>query len=106
MTTLEEVKGLIKKEAAVVLYLTADHCNVCKVLKPAIKEMIEKNYPRISFLEINTVQYPEIAAYFNAFAIPLILVFFDGKEFFRKGRAIGMEEFATELKRPYEMLFS
>ena len=104
--TLEEIQTTIQTSPAVIFYLTADHCNVCKVLKPAIQKMIAERYPEITFLQADTVKSPEIAAHFNAFSIPLILVYFDGKEFFRKGRAMGIDELAEDLKRPYSMLFA
>ena len=90
---------------AVILYFTADHCNVCKVLKPAIREMIADQFPKMVFKEINTVEFPDLAAKYQAFSIPLILVFFDGREFFRKGRAMSVKELAADISRPYQMLF-
>ena len=99
-----DIDTLLKNNPAVILYFTAGHCNVCKVLKPAIKEMIHDVYPEIVFQEIDTNEFPDLAAKYQAFSIPLILVFFDGKEFFRKGRAMSVRELTEEIKRPYSML--
>ena len=101
----KSVIDLVKKSPSVLLYLTSDGCNVCKTLKPAIQNMLKTTFPEIHFFEININENPEIAAHFQVFSIPVILVFFEGNEFIRKGRAIGISELENEIKRPYSLLF-
>ena len=68
--------------------------------------MVEVDFPNMALIYCNTVQNPEIAAQNSIFAVPAILVYFDGKECIRKSRNIGVEELHELIKRPYALLFS
>ena len=100
-----DIDEILVRNPGVVLYFTAEHCNVCKTLKPAISEMLSDHFLEMKFYEIDTQTEPELAAKFQACSIPLILVYFEGKEFFRKGRAVSVNELSAEISRPYAMLF-
>lgn len=95
----------LKNKSAVILYFTTSSCSVCKVLKPAVLNLITENFPEIEFIEINTEKNPKTAAEYDAFSVPLILVFFEGKEFFRTGRFTSISELKESIERPYRMVF-
>ncbi len=103
--TVEDIKKQINDSPAILIYISTDGCNVCRELKPKIKKVLVNNFPKIRFLYINLDQIKEAAGKFSVFAVPTILVFFDGKEFFREGRNLGTEQFREKLERPYSMLF-
>lgn len=92
-------------EPALVLYFTSPECSVCKVLKPRIRELIERRFPRIRLEFIDISKDPELAGQFQIFTVPVLLVFFEGREFFRKVRNIHVGELERELERPYTLLF-
>jgi hypothetical protein len=48
---------------------------------------------------------PEVAAQNRVFAVPTLLVYFDGREYIRKSRNIGIGELEREIERPYSMIF-
>jgi len=102
---IDELNEQIKSNEALLVYFSGEHCGVCKVLKPKITEAFAANYPKIKFLEIQTEQNLELARQFNVFAMPTILVFFDGQEFQRKERNISVQGFIDDVKRPYTMFF-
>jgi thioredoxin-like negative regulator of GroEL len=89
----------------VILYLTSPECNVCKVLKPKVREIVDKKFPKMSIHFIDINQYPKIAAELQVFTVPVILVYFEGREFFRKVRNISLIELEKEILRPYDLLF-
>ena len=68
-------------------------------------KLIDINFPQIRFQYVDLDLFKEAPARFSVFAVPVILVFFDGKEFFREGRNLGIEQFKDSLERPYSMLF-
>lgn len=103
--TLNEFKAFTEKEQFVVVYFSHEQCNVCKVLKPKVLEMLNQNFPEINFTYIDTVQSPEIAGQYTIFSVPTILGFIEGKEYFRKSRNIGMQELKESIQRPYDMIF-
>ncbi len=90
----------------ILFYFSNDDCNVCKVLKPKVYEMLQKKYPEVKFYYVDTKALPDIAAQNRVFTIPTLLVFFEGRELIRKSRYIGINELADEISRPYDILFS
>ena len=102
----DHFQEIIGKDQATLFYFSNDDCNVCKVLKPKVYEMLESFFPEIGFYYVDTKALPEVAAQNRIFTIPTILVFFDGNELIRKSRYIGIEELKGELSRPYEIMFA
>ena len=102
---IDEFRQAITRDEAALCYFSHDACNVCKVLKPKIYRLLETRFPEIQFYYINTQQTPEIAAQNSVFAVPTIIQFFQGQEFFRKSRNFGINDLQEALARPYSMLF-
>lgn len=103
LSTKHDINNSISTGEPVLIYFSGVNCSVCKVLKPKIEESISKNFPRIKQFEIKADLHKEIASNFSVFSIPTIIVFFDSKEFFRKGKNISIQQFIEELKRPYNL---
>lgn len=95
----------INSNEAVLLYFSTPQCNVCKVLKPKLAELINSEFPNIKMGYVNSEALPEIAAQQRIFTVPTIIVLLDGKEFIRKSRNISLSEFQSEITRPYSMYF-
>lgn len=105
LTLLDEIQEAIEKHPAMLVYFSAPHCNVCKVLKPKVAEMISTSFSEIKLYYINIEDAPVVSGQFRIFSIPTILVFFEGREYIRKSRNIGLLELEGELSRPYSILF-
>ena len=103
--SFEEFLELKEKEPALLGYFSTEACNVCKVLKPKVDDLIQDEFDRIKMVYIKSDKLPEVAAQNQVFAAPTILVFFDGREYIRKSRNIGISELQTEIERPYSMMF-
>jgi thioredoxin-like negative regulator of GroEL len=102
--TQEEYQQAIDKNTSALIYFSHEQCNVCRVLKPKIEELITNLYPEIKLYYCDTIKNPEIAAQIQIFAVPTIIVFFEGKEYLRKSRNIGIDQLSDEISRPYQML--
>jgi thioredoxin 1 len=105
LLTIEQLHCEIFTNKAMLVYYSHQFCNVCKVLKPKIAELVTERFPDIGLFYCNTIDSPELAAQSNIFAVPAIVVYFDNKEFFRKSRNLGIGELAEMLERPYKLLF-
>jgi thiol-disulfide isomerase/thioredoxin len=90
---------------ALLIYFSHDNCNVCKVLKPKIRELLEDSFPGMRFVYVNTMDQPDEAGSMQVFAVPTILVYFEQKEYFRFGRNISLRELESAIQRPYGFLF-
>ena len=104
--TIEKVQETIQQKPAVALYFSAPTCNVCHALKPKLFAALEENFKELEILSIDVSEDQVIAAHFSVFAIPTLLVFFDGREFLRKSRHMSVDEVVAEIARPYEIMFS
>lgn len=99
---LEEIYEYLKSHKFVLTYFSTDNCNVCKVLKPKVKDLIENEFPKVIFLYVNINESKELAAQLSIFAVPTIILFIDGKEHIRKSRFINLEELKSEIDRIYK----
>lgn len=84
-------------EAGLVLVdFWATWCGPCKMLAPTIEELAEEYEDRVSVCKVDVDECPELAARFNIYSIPTVLLFKDGEEV---EHMIGYH-----LKREYEAL--
>lgn len=102
--SFEEFERL-KQEPALLAYFSTEACNVCKVLKPKVMHLLEDEFPEIKMAYVKSDVLPDVAGQNRIFAAPTILVFFDGREYIRKSRNIGISELSDAISRPYEMMF-
>lgn len=104
--SFEDFLQMKEQEPALLAYFSTEACNVCKVLKPKIDDLIQAEFPKIKLAYIKSDKLPDVAAQNQVFAAPTLLVFFEGREFIRKSRNIGVGELQREIDRPYSMIFS
>ncbi len=95
----------LKKKEGVLFYFSHEECNVCKVLKPKIHDMLSDHFPGMEMCYVNVRELPAVAGQESVFAVPTISVLFDGREFIRKSRNIGLQELYEQISRPYSILF-
>lgn len=105
LKSIKAFNSVLENEDAVLIYFSHEQCNVCKVLKPKISELLQDNFPKMKMFYADTLKTPEIAGQNNIFTVPSIVCFFGGKEIFRKSRNIGIDELGQQIKRPYDMVF-
>ncbi|MGE0018189.1 MAG: thioredoxin family protein [Draconibacterium sp.] len=103
--SFEAFLKLKEEEPALLAYFSTETCNVCKVLKPKVAELIQASFPKVKTVYIQTDKLPEVAAQNQVFAVPTLMVYFEGREYIRKSRNIGIGELEREIDRPYSMIF-
>lgn len=106
MQTIQNIQKSIDENLAVMVYFSAPTCNVCHALKPKLLEAIDVNFKEFVVESVDISISEDIAPHFGVFAIPTVLIFLDGKEFFRKSRNMSVDEVIREIKRPYEIMTS
>ena len=105
ITSSSELDSLVQQNKGVIVYFSTPDCNVCKVLKPKIKEMLAGEFPELTFASVDISKSPETAAQNSIFTVPTMIIYFEGKEFQRKSRNISIDELEEYISRPYSMLF-
>lgn len=106
VSSLASIRDTIASHPAVVLYFTSPSCSVCHALKPKLLDAMGSTFDQIEIVSVDISVAPEIASQFGVFAVPTVLVFFDGKEFIRRTRTMRVEEVIDAMRRPYEILMS
>jgi len=102
--TLEQLQQTIREEIGVLLYFSGENCNVCHALRPKFKELFDKEFPLIKQIYLDAHENAEISAHYRVFSVPTMIVFLDGREFIREGRAVSMHKMTEQLSRPYSMM--
>jgi len=102
--TLETIKEKVTSEAGVLLYFSGEDCRVCHALRPKFAEMFDAHFPLVKQVFLDAQEHAEIAAYFQVFSVPTMIVFLQGQEFAREGRAVSLHQLIQKLGRPYRMM--
>ncbi len=105
LNTFSEFQNIIESKKAVCFYLSTPECNVCKVLKPKVLEMVENDFPKINFCYVDLNAAKEISGQLSIFSVPTILIYFEGKETIRVSRNVHLEELREQIERYYKMIF-
>ncbi|MDA3819603.1 MAG: thioredoxin family protein [Candidatus Delongbacteria bacterium] len=105
LETIESLQYELRKSDAVLVYFSHEACNVCKVLKPKVHELLTSKFPAMKMLYADVEKHPDIAGQYRVFAVPSLLVFFAGQESFRFSRNLSIAELEQRVRRPYSMMF-
>ena len=102
--TLEDIQNTIGTEVGVLLYFSGENCNVCHALRPKFKELFDAEFSELKQLYLDAHENPEIAAHFQVFSVPTMIIFLDGREFAREGRTVSLHQLSQKLQRPYGLM--
>ncbi len=102
---LEELQVLVARETAVLAYFSTPDCRVCQALRPKVAELLAREFPRLVGVYVDCGSLPEAAGQHRVFSVPTMVVFFEGREWLRYGRSVGLAELRQEIGRPYRLLF-
>ena len=103
--TPERLRKLTEDAGGALLYFSNDACNVCKVLKPKVIELLQDTFPRMEMGYVDTEKSPELSGQHRVFTIPTLLIFFQGKEQHRFSRNISLHQLEAAIERPYGLIF-
>jgi hypothetical protein len=104
--SVTEVAKALEKHPAVIFYFSTLSCAVGEALEPKVREMIERQYPKIEFIWIDMNAAPEVLGSYQVFVEPTILLFVHEKEYLRRSRNIHLAELQGAIQRIYDLAFS
>jgi thiol-disulfide isomerase/thioredoxin len=99
-----EVEEFIEDNSISIVYFSGSTCGACDAIKEKVLHII-KDYRELKFLEVNAIENQEIAATYNIFSLPILLLFVNGKETLRLGRYFDILDFKKSIDRYYNMIF-
>ena len=106
MSLLQSIQSSLQNNPAIMLYFSAPTCNVCHALKPKLVDALTSQFDAFEIISIDISEDAVVAAHFNVFAIPTVLVFLGGQEFLRKSRHMSVDEVIAQIRRPYDIMMS
>lgn len=102
--TIEEMDEFIAQNELAFLYVSHPDCGVCKALLPKVKELLDQEFPKVQSAYVNTHEIPEVAGRLSIFTVPVLILFFEGKEVLRKARFVSMDELDQEISKIYRLV--
>lgn len=103
--TSVEFEKILQEKPAVLIYFCQDSCGVCKTLFPKVKDLIDQDFPQMEMLVFEAVQNRELAAQLRMLSVPGIMIFFEGKEYFRSNGLVTIGALNVKISRLYELFF-
>ena len=99
---LEELKSRSK---GLLIYFSSESCSVCKVLRPKVEALLRDSYPGMESRYVDIEKSMVIAGQHSVFAIPTLLLYFNGKEQQRFSRNISLHQLDDAIAKPYSLMF-
>jgi thioredoxin 1 len=103
--TYHHFQTLLTTHPAFMLYFYNDTCGVCKVLWPRVEALVKEKFPKIELIRVLAEESRELAGQLRMLSVPGMLLFMDGREYFRANGMIAMEELEGRIGRLYGMMF-
>jgi len=91
----------INKEKLVLVDFNAVWCGPCKVLKPRVKKVVKEKSEQVELLDIDVDKNPAVSNYMNVQSIPLLILYKQGKEVWRKLGVADEDEMKQAIERAW-----
>jgi thioredoxin-like negative regulator of GroEL len=100
----EELKELEHASEMLLLYFGSETCGVCRDMQPKLEALLAK-YPEIVPVKIPVESKPEIAASYQIFSIPAIILLIQGRETVHEAGIISLRNLEQQINRYDSLLF-
>ena len=101
--SLEALNRLARENDMLLIYCSGGNCGVCRVLLPKLERMLEK-FPRVAAVKMDVDTNPEMAANFQIFSIPAVLLLVQGKETVREAGILSLTTLEQRIARYQSLL--
>ena len=104
ITTFEDLMSTINNQKALLIYLSSPDCSVCHSDLPRVEEMVRRfSVPAVS---VNVMHVPKAAGQLSVFTVPVVLLYYKGREYHREARIIDFAELAKRMQELDGQLFN
>lgn len=102
----DELNAWTDREPAALLLFGGANCTVCEAIKPRLQQMVEKEFPKMSFgYTPCDGEGRGLCAAHGLFSIPVVWIYFEGKRFSTFVRVFSLDAVREAIERPYAMLY-
>lgn len=96
--SIEELNATIKGSKTILVDFGAAWCPPCKLMEPVLQSLTENNKGKFTLIKVDGGRDQDILQAYNVTALPVFIVFKDGKEVWRKDGIATENEIAQQLK--------
>ena len=101
-----ELKSLINRAENLLVYFFNNDCAPCLSLRPRVEGLIKERFPLMDLVYIDSKQFPELMAEYQAYNHPLLIFFFEGREYLRYSKYVSISELNESIGRIYDLYHS
>jgi thioredoxin len=95
---IDELNATIKGSKIVLVDFGASWCPPCKQMEPVLKSLTENNKGKFTLLKVDGGRDQDILQAYKVTALPVFIIFKDGKQVWRKDGIATEKEIAEQLK--------
>ena len=99
----ELLNGLVNKAENLLVYFYNDGCAPCVSLRPKVEQLIGERFPKMDMVYVDASRFPGLIADFQAFSFPVLIFFFEGKEYLRFSKYVSISELSESIGRIYDL---
>ena len=99
-----DLKGIIHTTENLLIYFFNDDCAPCMSLRPKVEFMIREKFPLMDMIYVNGTAFQDLIGAYQAYSYPVLIFYFEGKEFLRYSKYVSLKELETSVGRIYRIL--
>jgi thioredoxin 1 len=99
----DELKGIVNRAENLLVYFFNNECAPCLSLRPKVEELIIDRFPLMDLVYIDGRQFPELNSEYQAYTYPVLIFFFEGKEYLRFSKYVSLLELKESIGRIYDL---
>ncbi|WP_177201189.1 thioredoxin family protein [Neptunomonas qingdaonensis] len=86
-------------QGAVLVMFGSKTCGVCKVIWPQLLAALKSRWPELQFRYIDCENDPQCCAQNSVFSLPVIRLYFDGRQYLERIQVFSLGPFVDEVDR-------
>lgn len=96
-------EAVVKAAPASLVLYSAPDCQLCRALEPKLSAALEAEFPRLPGYSIDCRRHPELAAQEGVFSVPTLVLYIEGREWWRQVRPLSLSLLIEAIRRPYQL---
>jgi len=97
------LKNIVNNTENLLVYFYHDGCAPCVSLRPKVEQLILSRFPKMDMVYADAVMFPELVSEFQAYSFPVLIFFFEGKEYLRFSKYVSITELNESIGRIYDI---
>ena len=86
----EQILNKIKEEKYFLLYVSMNNCSICQIDMSKVEKIVNEQNFTAYYIEVSEI--PEVVGQLSLFSVPVVILFYEGKEIHRQAKIIDFAE--------------